>query len=181
MLDKLIDILVAFWEQVNPFVIIDHYEAGIHMRLGRKVRDMDIGFHFVPLKLLFIDKVLTVHTKKDTFHVSNVNVTTTDSKTVSVGAIIEYEVVDPTLYLIETNDAMSNMHDIARGVIADYLTDCTWEEIKQKPTLTKIKNRMKPQFQDMGVSIKQILFGDIAQSRTFTIFKDNSTTTLKSR
>lgn len=171
MLDKLIDIVISFSEQINPFVIIDSYEAGIHVRLGRKKRDLNVGFHFLPLKVLFIDKVLTVHIKRDTFRVSNVNVTTIDGKNISVGAIIEYEVTDPTLFLMEANDAISNMHDIARGVIADYLTDCTWEEVKQKSTITSIKNKIKPSFLEIGVTVKRVLFGDISQSRTFTIFK----------
>lgn len=171
MLDKLIDILLRIGEQIFPFVVIDSYEAGVHIRLGKKVKELSVGLHFLPLKTIYIDKVLTVHIKIDTFSVQNVNITTTDNKTVSVGGIVEYRVFDATKNLIECNDAMTNAQDITRGVIADYLSDCTWEEINKKTTRTAIKNRLNKELCNIGIEVSQVLFGDIVLSRVFTVFK----------
>jgi hypothetical protein len=171
MLDKLIDILLRVGEQIFPFVIIDSYEGAIHMRLGKKVKELPVGLHFIPLKTIYVDRVISTHIKVDTFSVSNVNVTTTDNKTVSVGGIIEYLIFDVTKNLIECNDAMTNAKDITRGIIADYLSDCTWEEVNKKPTRTAIKNRLNKELADIGIEVKQVLFGDIVLSKVFTVFK----------
>lgn len=158
-------------EQIIPFVVIDSYESGILMRLGKKVKDLSVGLHFIPLKIIYVDRVLSVHIKVDTFSVSNVNVTTTDNKTVSVGGIVEYQIFDVTKNLIECNDAMTNAKDITRGIIADYLSDCTWEEVNKKTTRTAIKNRLNKELADIGIEVKQILFGDIVLSKAFTVYK----------
>ena len=75
-------------------------------------------------------------------------------------------------YLLEANEAAGNIHDISRGVIADYLTDCDWEEIKKKTTLTKIKNALKNECDDMGLVIHKVYFGRIVTTRMFTVFKE---------
>ncbi len=150
-----------------PFKIINEYESGVILRLGKFNRLLPPGFNW---KYPLIEKALHIIHKTNTFHVSNVNITTLDNKTISVGAILEYSVIDSKKYILEFNDTESNMHDIARGIISDYLTDCTWEECKKKSTLTSIKNKMKKQFDEMGVEIYQVLFGDIVISPSFTLF-----------
>lgn len=168
----LIDWIAGLWDQINPFVVIQQYESGIHMRLGRKIKDLPVGLSFLPLKTLFIDQVLTIHTKKDTIQIENVNVTTLDGKSVSVGAVIEFEVTSPSLFFLEANDALSNAKDISRGIIADCLADCNWEEIKQKPTRTDIKRRISKELESIGIKTNQVLFTNMVVSRAFTIFKD---------
>jgi len=173
MLDGLIRLLqwlAEIWSQhLSPFVVLSDYEEGVVLRMGRYKKNLVKGINF---KMPLMDYTMTVIVTKDTYHVSNVNVTTSDSKTISVGAIVEFEIVDVKKYFLDVNEAQSNAHDITRGVIADYLSDCDWSEVKQKTTLTKIKNKLKPQMETMGMNITQVMFGDIAQSRVFTIFKE---------
>lgn len=168
----LVDWLGGIWDQVNPFVVLYQYESGIHMRLGKKVKDLPVGLSFLPLKILFIDSVLIVHNKRDTYYIENVNITTKDNKTVSIGAVIEFEIINPTLYLLEANDSLSNAKDISKGIIADYLVDCEWDEIKQKTTRTDIKRRISRDLEEIGIKVRQVLFTNIVTSRAFTIFKD---------
>jgi hypothetical protein len=118
------------------------------------------------------DYTMTVIVTRDTYHVANVSVTTTDGKTISVGVIIEYEITDVKKYFLDVNEAQSNAHDITRGLVADYLSDCEWIDVKKKTTLTQIKNKLKPQMESMGMNVTQVMFGDIVQSKVFTIFKE---------
>jgi regulator of protease activity HflC (stomatin/prohibitin superfamily) len=101
-----------------------------------------------------------------------VDITTMDNKQVSVEPIIKFDIIDPKKYLVDVNEAAGNIHDIARGVIADYLTDCTWDEIKKKSTLTAIKNALKKECDDMGINIYKVYFGRIVTTKMYTIFKD---------
>jgi regulator of protease activity HflC (stomatin/prohibitin superfamily) len=137
--------------------------------MGRYKKNLIKGINF---KMPLMDYTMTVIVTKDTYHVANVNVTTIDGKTISVGSIVEFNIVDVKKYFLDVNEAQSNAHDITRGVIADYLSDCEWEEVKKKTTLTQIKNKLKPQMEAMGMNITQVMFGDIAQSKVFTVFKE---------
>lgn len=167
---KILEWLAQIWEQhLSPFIVLSEYEQGVVLRLGKYNKNLVKGINF---KMPLLDYTMTVIVTKDTYRVANVNVTTLDSKTISVGAIVEFEIVDVKKYFLEVNEAQSNAHDITRGIIADYLSDCEWEEVKRKTTLTQIKNKLKPQLEGMGMSISQVMFGDIAQSRVFTLFRE---------
>ena len=173
MLDGFIRLLEWVGEKwrdyLSPLVIIRSYESGVLMRLGRYNKDLTVGLNW---KFPFIDEVHTVITTVDTFHVAAVDITTLDAKQVSVEPIIKFEITDPKKYLIDENDASSNLHDITRGIIADYLTDCEWEDIKKKTTLTEIKNKLKSECDEMGVKIFKVYFGRIVTTRMFTVFKE---------
>ena len=123
-------------------------------------------------KIPLIDEVHIVISTIDTFHISPVDITTIDNKQVSVEPIIKFDITDPKKYLVDVNEAAGNIHDIARGIIADYLTDCTWDDIKKKTTLTAIKNALKKECDDMGINIYKVYFGRIVTTKMYTIFKD---------
>jgi hypothetical protein len=91
---------------------------------------------------------------------------------VSVEPIIQFDIVDPKKYLIDTNDAVGNIHDISRGIIADYLSDCEWESIKKKTTLTAIKNALKKECDEMGINIYKVYFARIVTTKVYTVFKE---------
>jgi regulator of protease activity HflC (stomatin/prohibitin superfamily) len=156
-------------EYLSPYVILRDYEGGVLLRLGKYKNNLKTGVNW---KLPIIDEVHTVITTTNTFHVANVNITTTGGETISVGVIIEYDITDVKKYILDVNEAESNAHDIARGVIASCLTEYTWEDVKQKTTATVVKNKLKKQFDDMGINIHQLIFGDVAKTRVFTIFRE---------
>lgn len=173
MLDGLIRLLewmMEKWENyLSPVMLLRSYESGVLMRNGKYKKDLSIGWNF---KLPLIDEVHTVIKTVDTFHVAAVDLTTLDGKQVSVEPIIKFEIVDPKKYIIDVNEASGNIHDITRGIIADYLTDCEWEDIKKKTTLTAIKNALKNDCDEMGIKIFKVYFGRIVTTRMFTVFKE---------
>ncbi|MEI6186987.1 MAG: SPFH domain-containing protein [Alphaproteobacteria bacterium] len=173
MLDGLIRLLQwlaeVWFQHLSPFIVLCDYEEGVILRMGKYKKNLVKGINF---KIPLMDATMTTIVTKDTYHVANVNVTTIDGKTISVGAIVEFEITDIRKFFMDINEAHSNAHDITRGVIADYISDIEWIEVKKKTTLTQIKNKLKPQMEAMGMSVTQIMFGDIAQSRVFTVFKE---------
>ena len=167
---KILEWLAQIWSQhLSPFIILSDYEEGVTLRMGRYHKNLVKGINF---KMPLMDYTMTIIVTKDTYHVANVNVTTLDGKTISVGCIVEFEITDVRKFFLDVNEAFGNAHDITRGVLADYLSDCDWVDVKKKTTLTQIKNKLKPQMEAMGITITQVMFGDIVQSRVFTLFKE---------
>jgi regulator of protease activity HflC (stomatin/prohibitin superfamily) len=156
-------------DHLSPIVILRCYEGGVLLRLGSYQGELKEGVNF---KMPFIDEVHSVIKTVDTFHVAAVDITTLDGKQASVEPIIKFDIIDFKKYLIDTNQASDNLHDIARGIIADHLTDCNWEDIKDKKTLTQIKNKLKSECDDMGVNILKVYFGRIVTTKMFTVFKE---------
>ena len=160
------DFLKWLWETfehyILPFTIIHIYERGVILTLGKNPKPVNPGLRF---KAPFIQEIFTEIITPDTLQAKCVHVTTTDGKTVSVSPAIEYMVTDVIKWIIETNEAKTNLHDILRATVADYLTDITWEECKKKTTRTEIKNKMNKRIEAMGAIISQVMFADISQSR----------------
>ena len=156
-------------DYLSPVVILRCYEAGVLLRLGKYKHDLKEGWNW---KIPLIDEVHTVVATVDTFHISPVDITTADAKQVSVEPIIKFTISDPKKYLVDTNDADSNIHDICRGVVADYLTDITWDDLKKKTTLTAIKNALKKECDEMGAVISKVYFGRIVTTKMYTVFKE---------
>jgi regulator of protease activity HflC (stomatin/prohibitin superfamily) len=167
---RIFEWIAEIWrDYLSPVLVLRCYEGGVLLRLGTYRKNLKEGINF---KIPLIDEVHFVITTIDTFHISPVDITTMDNKQVSVEPIIKFDIVDPKKYLVDVNEAAGNIHDIARGVIADYLTDCTWDEIKKKSTLTAIKIALKKECDDMGINIYKVYFGRIVTTKMYTIFKD---------
>ena len=173
MLDGFIKLLEWIGEKwrdyLSPIIILRDYEAGVLLRIGKYRKNLKVGLNW---KVPIIDEIHTVIWTVDTFHVAPVDIVTLDGKQVSVEPIVKFDIIDPKKYLWEVNNGSDNLHDITRGVIADYLTDCEWEDIKQKKTLTAIKNALKSECDELGVKIYKIYFGRIVTTRMFTVFKE---------
>jgi len=167
---RIFEWIAEIWrDYLSPVLVLRCYEGGVLLRLGTYRKNLKEGINF---KIPLIDEVHVIITTIDTFHISPVDITTIDNKQVSVEPIIKFDIIDPKKYLVDVNEAAGNIHDIARGIIADYLTDCTWDDIKKKTTLTAIKNALKKECDDMGINIYKVYFGRIVTTKMYTIFKD---------
>lgn len=151
-----------FEAYIFPFTIIHSYERGAMLTFGRNPRLVKPG---IVWKLPFFQVVFTAIITPDTLQAKCVHVTTVDGKTVSISPCIEYTIEDVIKWVIDTNEAHTNLHDILRGIVADYLTDLTWDDCKKKTTCTTIKNKLNKRIESMGAVVSQVMFTDISQSR----------------
>lgn len=160
------DFLKWIWEQferyILPFTIIRIYERGVRLFFGKDPKHVLPGLRF---KVPFIEEIYTEVVTPNTLQAKCVHVTTSDGKTISVSPAIEYIIEDVIKWIIETNDAITNLHDILRYETADYLTDITWDECKKKTTCTNIRNKLNRKAEEMGAKVLRVMFTDISQSR----------------
>lgn len=168
MFDKFFDFISQVWIHIVPFTIISEYESGVKLRFGKlKNKFLNPGLHW---KIPIIDNILITIVTKDTLAIQPVNITTIDNKTITVGAILEFEITDVIKYLIETNEPRSNTHDICRGIIADSLTDSTYEQCKDKKTIKAITKLITKKCETMGISVLMLTFTDFSISRVVKLF-----------
>lgn len=158
-----------FKDYLSPVVVLRCYEGGVLLRLGKYKYELKEGLNF---KIPLIDEVHTVIKTIDTLQLAPIDITTKDGIQVSVQPIVKFDICNIKKYLIDTNEAGGNVKDVSRGVIADYLTDCTWDEIKEKKTLTAIKNALKKECDDLGINVCKVYFGRIVTTKVYTVFKE---------
>lgn len=145
-----------------PVQVINTYERGVMLTLGKNPKPIEPGVVF---KFPLIQEIFTTPIMPDTISPSSVNVTTADGRTISVRVAIEYEITDAQKWLIEVTDATTNLADLTRGFVADYLTDINWEEVVQKRTRTEIKNKLNRKCQEFGCKINLLMFTEVCQTK----------------
>ncbi|MEO6303954.1 MAG: SPFH domain-containing protein [Bacteroidia bacterium] len=171
MLDKLLDIIILVWNSIVPVVIIKEYELGVRLRFGKlSHKILKPGLH---LKIPLADYVLSDIITKDTLDIKEVNITTLDEKTITVGAVLEFNISDIIKHTIYTNTAKGNIHDICRGIIAHSLMDCSYQQCKDKKTLKNITKLVEKKCFEMGVTVLMLSFTDMTLSRVVKIFGIN--------
>lgn len=161
------DWLKDIWHEVIKFFkfweIVHIYEKGVRLTLGRFPKALEPGFYWI---LPFgVHTVLSDNVKADTMQARAVHATTKDGKTVSISPAIEYKIEDIIKWIIQTNDAKTNLHDIMRGIVADYITDINWEECGKKTTRTAIKRELNKRIESMGAICNEVMLTDICISR----------------
>ncbi len=155
-------------EHISPVSVLREYEAGVVLRLGRLHRKMKKGINW---KFPFIEEIHTCNAMPDTYRITGNDVTTADGQTMTIGISIEYSIIDEVKWLIDNNDSVTNLHDIAWGVAGEFLVEKNWEDYKEKPTRTQLKNKIQDKCEHLGVKIESVYFGNIVKSRVFTVYK----------
>jgi len=163
------ELLTLFWDYLKCWVLVNHYEKAVVLRKGRYLKTLAPGLY---AKWPFIDYAFEVYIMPDTMDIEPISITTADGKTISIGMMIEFQVIDAKVYKIDTNDAITNMKDLARGEMSDYLEDLNWEDIKKKTTKNALKRKLQEHYIEMGVEISELKFTHKAESRVFRLFSD---------
>lgn len=177
MFDKLIDVLITVWNDFWPVIIIKDYEQAVMLRGGKFKKILYPGIHF---KVSFLDHVFEDNVKTDTMIIKEVNITTLDGKTVTIGCQFEYTIEDIYKAMIETSGWRTNLHDICQGILSDALEDINWDDIRKKTTKNAISKRIEKKALEMGIATFNFNFTNKAITRAIKIFgeytpKDNGT------
>lgn len=167
MIDKLIAFLQDAWHSFKPIIFILQFEEGVLLRGGKFLKTLKPGYHF---RIPFIDDYFSDNVAADTIAIKEVNVTTLDEKTISVGCTYDIEIIDIYKALIITHDWRSNLFDISKGIVSDHLEDCSWEEIRKKTTKNAIERKIQKRADEMGIKVMNFNFTDKATSRIIKLF-----------
>ncbi len=170
MLEKLIDVLIEIYDSLKPFVVIPEYDKGIRLRLGKSKGVLEPGFHW---KIPFADDILTHMVKTTTINLSEQTITTKDWKSIVVKAVIKYEVKDIEKLMLEVNDPVSAISDMAKGIIRNEFIQRPWEECNNGTVSTEITKEIKKESLKWGILVKEVTLTDLGEMRSFRLF--NST------
>lgn len=165
-MDKIIQFILEFWQDIKPFMFVQQYKKGVHLRFGKFLRILEPGLHF---KIPFIDEYILEYVKHDTMTIGAVNVTTLDGQSIIVDGQFGLEVDDIELALIETNDWRSNLKDKSKGVLSDILEDKNWEDIRKKVTKNAIEKKIIEHAEKMGVIVYDFTFTDKVMVRSIKL------------
>jgi len=167
MLDKLIDFLVRFYKDALPFVIIEQWNAGIQLRFGKYIRNIESG---IWLKIPFFDSICEAPVITQSVSLPAQTLTTLDEQNIVLKAIIRYKVNNVKKYLLSVMHANDVLIDTTQGMIRDVVEMTKWSDLVDvNETIT---NEVKEYVTKWGIEVEVVTITDLGIVKAFRIFGD---------
>lgn len=151
------------------WVIVQPWEAGLRVRLGKRIKKLKKGIYF---KIPYLDSVYVQEIRQRVVNMPVQTVTTLDDKTVTFSAVIGYTVDNieklyQTLYHPE-----QTIINIAMSESTEHLRKINLKEISFDEIETKILDKINSS--TYGVNINYYKMTNFASVRTFRLIQDGN-------
>lgn len=163
--EKLIDLMVQFLEMFRFCTIIDCYERGVLLRLGRFKAALEPGFHFqIPC---FVDRVITENVTPKLHQLPTQSIVTKDDKQIAMGAVICYSIRSIEKAVLEVESVNHAVNDACQTAILDLILASTWDEIRTPEFGDSLTAKCRKRAWKYGIEIESVRFCELALVRTY--------------
>lgn len=140
--------------------IVQQYEQGVVFRLGRVVKVKGPGLRVI---IPIIDVMRKVNTRIITLAVPGQQVITKDNVSISVAAVSYYRVVDPTKSLVEIDNVMAAISQIAQTTVRNIVGQHPLDEVLSSTDQinTQVRTILESTAEQWGVEISRVELKDI--------------------
>jgi regulator of protease activity HflC (stomatin/prohibitin superfamily) len=175
MFDKLLDFILHWMTELSPLVVINQYQKGLRLRLGKSRGVIDAGLHW---KIPFADNIIIEMVATTTIPLPEQTITTKDNQSIVVRSVIKYEVSDVERFLIDVYDAKDAMSDMTRGIIRDIFISKNWSECNDPEIVKTITSKARTEAEKWGLKINKVTLTDLGLMRSIRLIgnlsgKDN--------
>jgi regulator of protease activity HflC (stomatin/prohibitin superfamily) len=165
MFERLIDLLINFAELGKLWTVLQPFERGVVVTLGKRVRDIGPGFNF--LWPLGIDEVHKINVVPTTENLSLQTLTTSDGCTIVIGMTVRWKVSDVRKILLEVEDYEGVVLDTCYGQLGAVVAESTWQELNGPSFVEHAASAMRYRAGRAGINILNINLTDLAKCRTY--------------
>lgn len=174
MFDRLFDLLSQFFGLFQFWVVIDEYERGVLLTLGkrRKWRTavLQPGFHFViPFN---IDSVYVDNIVPSLMNLGQQSLTTADGKAVVITAVIMWSILDIEKILIEVEDADSALEEAASGIIGESVEQTPWDDLHGTDFAETVTDEITEQVKLWGIRIHSVRLKDLTLAPSLRLWNE---------
>ena len=140
--------------------IINQYERGVVLRLGKYSRTLEPGFRVI---IPYIDKMTKVDVRTTPMDVPKQEVITRDNVTVNVDAVVYSRVIDARKAVLETTNYRYATATFAQTALRDVTGNFDLDELlsKRDEISTQIKESVDAQTDKWGIDIENVKLQNI--------------------
>jgi regulator of protease activity HflC (stomatin/prohibitin superfamily) len=175
MFDKLVELLINWWIEIKPVVIIRDYEEAVLLRFGIFKRVLKPGLHF---KVPFFDEVIDQHVVITTLSLDAQSLYTKDKQNIVVKGLIKYRIADVKIFLLEVWDAQDALSDMSASIIKNVIMSMTLDECTDSEIDNLLTKKVRVEAKKWGVEVQQVTLTDLAPIRSFRLINDTFTNKL---
>jgi len=167
MFDKLIDLIVTFIHDILPYKIVNEWEEGVHLRVGKFLKVVKPGLRF---KTPFFDQILTTSVITQTVNLKPQTVTSLDEKSVVLTSIVRYHILDVKKFLLGVMHANDVLVDTTQGIIRDVVESTNWNDLYELGNI--VITEVNKEVEKWGIEVELISFPDLGEIQTYRIMSD---------
>jgi len=144
--------VLLIWALASSMIIIQQYETGVYMRLGKYVKNLGPGLHIISP---FISKVYRADRRLQTIDLGRQEVMTSDLSPTIIEALIQYTLDRPDKSLLEVEKYRSTLNHISQTTLRKLALNHDLESLirGQEKVNEEFKRRMVPEGERLGVTI----------------------------
>jgi regulator of protease activity HflC (stomatin/prohibitin superfamily) len=169
MFDKLVQLIERFGYQMMPYVIIEEWNAGVHLRCGKWIKTLYGGIHF---KIPFFDSIIECPVIIQSVNLPSQTLTTLDEQSIVLKSIIRYKVNNVRTYLLSVMHANDVLIDTTQGMIRDVVELTTWDNLVDVNEI--ITDKVKSYVVKWGIEVEAVTITDLGIVKSFRIFGDEA-------
>lgn len=167
MLDKLWELVSESLHSLVFWAVLDPYERGLQLRLGKLHKELGPGFHWI--LPLHIDRVISENVVPRVERLYGLSTTTADNKAVGFDAIVTYSISDVRKAMLEVDGLKDAISDACAGTIGTKLQAATWDEIRQGAPVDALTSACRRRGKKWGVEIESVQLAGIAIVRNLRL------------
>ena len=169
MFDRLFDIVFQFLDLFKFWVILNPFEQGVVVRLGKYNRVVAEGFHWTyPFN---IDNVLIDNVVPRTVNLGEQGLTTADSKTITVSAVVTAKISDIRKALLEVENVDEALMDSCYATIGDLICAHDWDTIRTPEFTETVTKACRKQAWRYGLEVLRVQFADRIPCRAIRLLQ----------
>jgi regulator of protease activity HflC (stomatin/prohibitin superfamily) len=155
--------LFQFW------VIIDPWEIGLRVRMGKTTKVLGKGVFF---KIPYFDSVYVQSTRLRVSQMPVQTVTTMDNKTLVIDSVIAFSIVDAELFYNTLNTVDATIAGLACSCINNYVTEHYFSDINTEDLEGWVNSNIS--VSEYGIKFEYLKLTSFANVRTYRLIQDTS-------
>jgi regulator of protease activity HflC (stomatin/prohibitin superfamily) len=167
-LGKIFDTIIDAINLFRFWIVIDAFEQGIILRLGKFHKKVAPGFHF---RLPFnIDRLLWLNIRKKTRDSWEMTLTTKDGKVITLSFDMVVRVIDAQKALLNVDQWLYVTHTTAKIILSQLVEATNLNDIMTPKFSENVKNTINVIVDTFGVEVTDYGLTEKATSPAFRLF-----------
>jgi hypothetical protein len=167
-MNAILEILRSFWRLLIWWVVVQPWEKGLRVRLGKKRRLLGPGLHF---RIPYLDVVYKQSVRLRWTTMTSQTVTTRDSHTLTMSGQLGYEIANIETLYDSLHQAENAIRSLASGAVARYvhshdLTEC-------KPDIIELGAGALLDLEKYGLVYRSLQLTTFCRVKTYRLIMDH--------
>jgi len=163
------EIFNQLWSLLKWWVIVQPWEQGLRIRLGKKVKLLDKGIHF---RLPYFDSVYVQPIRLTYTNMAPQTLLTKDGRNLTIALIVGYKITDVFKLYNSVSEVEGFISGSVMGEVSDFICSNINENCKPDLISTHLRNKFKSM--DFGLCVSEIKVTSFAEVKTYRLIQDTN-------